>query len=180
MIKIKIMVAGGEKTGKTRTCEYFRKNKQKTYVPTIGVDLLTYEHERNIKYTIWDCSGCRVYMPVVQKFMNDANILLLLYSNETDLAYAKQLKSFFMVSDSLTVLVCTNKEKCDIGFEFAQHHNIEFKYLQLTDRSIGDFWKNIYLMCEEKILSDNWLSAKNSLLPYVRSQRYYWCFGWGR
>lgn len=184
MIKIKIMVAGCEKLGKTRLCDHLRTKKTpyKRYVPTVGVDLISYEHKRNIKYNIWDSSGSEVYTSVVQRFMDDANVLILLYSNETELMYAKTMHDYFinLNNDAPIVIVCTNKDNLNVGLKFAQYNNIDFKYLQFSERSLSDFWKNIHLMCEEKILNDNWLNARNLLLPYVQTRRYYWCFGWGR
>lgn len=80
---IKAILIGMSGVGKTRFVNILRQQKaDATYTPTIGVDFFVYnELQSGVIFQLWDTSGERRYVHIVETFMNGIDICIFVYND---------------------------------------------------------------------------------------------------
>ena len=113
--KIKFVIIGYEKTGKTLFTQYLDEGNSfldfNNYHPTNGASYISrkYNYE-NIEYTldVWDTSGEQKYRALTKFFIRDAHILLIFfnYNDRRSFEDAKQLVQFGKVESDNNKVAC--------------------------------------------------------------------------
>ena len=85
--KIKVVVVGQEKIGKTQfLSSYCNKKFSEEYDKTIGSDFFTWQGKfgagssaKNVSLSFWDMAGDQAYLEVRNEFYKDAQILFMCF-----------------------------------------------------------------------------------------------------
>lgn len=121
-ILFKISIVGDPRVGKTtlrRT--YLGESFPRNYLPTVGADFSVYKLQTeamgkmwNVKLSIWDLAGQELFKPVISRYLNGTNILLVVFdvtnSQSFDNVWVWLEESFKIINASeVAVTIVANK-----------------------------------------------------------------------
>jgi len=189
---IKAIVVGASAQGKTAFVTPLDTSRKPItmYIPTIGVDLLTY-NKSGVRLQIWDAAGATRFASITRTFFRNINVCIAMYRDPRGLQNAiKQLDScsWLCEKDYRTILIHngTNVENELEGQYFAAEKKIPFYSINALDRSqCIQCWHDIMLYCENEVVYNKFkVEPSRPIGPpltesvVVRNMSYRNCFGW--
>lgn len=189
---IKTIVVGASATGKTTFVTPLDTSRKPLtmYIPTIGVDLVSY-NKSGVRLQIWDSSGATRFASITRTFFRNINLCIAMYRNHRDLQNAKKHLdscSWLCENDYRTILIHngTNVDNEVEGQIFAAQKKIPFYSINALDRSqCIQCWHDIMLYCENQVVHNKFKveasrPVRNPLTDsvVVRNTSYRNCFGW--
>jgi len=188
-MKIKTVIMGDRTTGKTHLLSYLDKRlKTERYVPTIGVDFVSYNKSGTVLH-IWDTSGSDRFSNVVRTFIRGASLILIVYNSE------RSFKKIPMYLDTIKNVTTRDYHAIivnlgtDIAYEaegqlLASQEKIPFYSCNVHNRAdVLTFWHELMHFCEEEVATRGWEvdldkpSTEIITIPPIRSS-YRLCFWW--
>jgi len=189
---IKTIVVGASATGKTTFVTPLDTSRKPLtmYIPTIGVDLVSY-NKSGVRLQIWDSSGATRFAPIVRTFFRDVNLCIVVYRDKRSLQAAKkhlESCSWLCDKDYRTILIHngTNVENEIDGQHLSSKLKIPFYSINALDRAqCIQCWHDIMLYCENEVVHNKFQvqqirPVRNPLAEsvVVRNMSYRNCFGW--
>ena len=154
----KIMIVGDEKTGKTTLINRLKSDcfeefiKNKNYIPTIGIDIITKTAKFNNKifrFQIWDISGKKRFLDNITCYSKGSFAFLIFYDglNKSSFETAISIYQEIKASDKHGIFIFI-RSKYDMKFEEAEinRNNIisDVDALQFIDDNNLD--KNLFFV----------------------------------
>tara|TARA_B100000674_G_scaffold312073_1_gene259419 strand:+ start:4435 stop:4950 length:516 start_codon:yes stop_codon:yes gene_type:complete len=135
-MKLKCILLGDCKTGKTHLLSHFRKtiDERYMYIPTIGVDFFRYEGAH-----IWDTSGDPRFSSIMRSFIWSSNLSLLFFNDEESLHNLKN--HYDMVLNmkkpchKTVVVSCARDMAVEVeGLYFSHMYKLDFHSLDIYNK----------------------------------------------
>ena len=87
---LKILIIGDNNTGKTSLIQKIttKKFNYKTQIPTLGLNFYKYNHvvhNQKFQLEFWDFSGSKEYLPLLEIYYKDCDIILICFDIEEDI-----------------------------------------------------------------------------------------------
>jgi small GTP-binding protein len=176
---VKCAIIGDTGVGKTSiVTQYISQHFSRDFTPTIGIEFQTNTHKANngsiVKFQIWDTGGDLRYRQVLNSFIKDSLILILVYDrNDRDtfdrmeywikMSYESQLKKggipllMIVANKSDTKGVVSDKE----GEHFALVHGAKFaKVSAISKQSVNNLFT---IITEELVKINNTTPSESSI-----------------
>jgi small GTP-binding protein len=140
----KLLFIGDQTVGKTSFCHRLSDNHyNNNYVHTIGIEFSTcytkIKDDRLIKFQMWDTSGRKEYLPLVQSYYKGVVGIILMYSVDDEISFKRvdfwlnEINKHKKDDEEVNIFLIGNKIDTtnrvisyEDGKEKARQHNIHF------------------------------------------------------
>ena len=167
---VKILVIGDNNTGKTSLIHKITKNSfnYKNHIPTIGLNFYKLIHKienQKFQFEFWDFSGSKEYLPLVENYFIDCNIVLICFDVSEQSTFTSIKKYWIPILSNYPnfkqkkVILIGNKNDLQKEVTIQQInineitniiHNI-FYYSAKNDKNFTDLTKLIIeIFCKQK------------------------------
>ena len=157
ILSIKIVIIGGEKSGKTKFLFYYlgQNININDYQPTPGASFCSKSinfHNRDINLDFWDTAGEQRYDALTKIFLNNCKMIFIFYDS-SDKASFERAKTFFNMAKDNTkdkkVVIVLVSSKYDLyvkskenmnrvseeeALEYASKNNILFAHISIVEK----------------------------------------------
>lgn len=171
--QIKLVILGEAACGKTSLASrYCHEEFTRQYYPTMGIDIFlkrTSVESSNVRVVIWDVSGNAFSSCLLDKYLYEANIVLLTYdiTNGTSfLAIPTWYNAVLNAATSLRPTIAVVENKCDLEHQRSVSAEKQNKFVSdngLTAYSVSTRTGENVTFCFQKVLAQ-YLGIKLSKL----------------
>jgi len=161
-MKIKTIVLGDRTVGKTTLLSHLDSRlKTDKYVPTLGVDFVSYS-KSGTKLHLWDTSGSDRFSVVIRPFIRDISLAILVYNSERSF---RKIEKYIDWVDTLCakdyrIVLVSNCADIDLecsGQYLACEKKITFFACNALDRtSCLTFWHELMHYCNVEVKLNAW------------------------
>ena len=181
-------IMGDRACGKTTLLSYLDgRLKTDRYVPTLGVDFVSYTNS-GMTLHVWDTSGSNRFSAVIRPFIRDASLILIVYNSEKSFKkvpmYIEWVKTICNRDYRILLISLASDLHLECQGQFlAQEENINFMQCNSFDRASSlAFWHELMHFCLTEISKNSWkvndMEKASHTIETVPPQRNYYRLCW--
>lgn len=161
-MKIKTIVLGDRASGKTTLLSHLdTRLRTKDYIPTIGVDFVSYSKSGTTLH-IWDTSGSSRFNSVIRPFVRDIHLAIIVYNSQRSYdkinMYIEWVETLCNRDYRIIIVsLCTDVELEINGQYLANSRNVMFLTTNAMNRTSSlAFWNDLMYFCDCEINRRTW------------------------